>query len=162
MDTNDIKVLRFLQDEGRANWTRIGELLGITGPAAAERVHRLEQRGIIRGFTALIDPESVGLALTAFIAVSLEKPAQRVAFLKRVQALPEIQECHHCTGEDDYLLKVRCRDVSDLDRLINAELKSLAGVLRTRTTVVMRTSKESPALALRSVAKPSTETRGAT
>lgn len=157
MDTNDIKVLRFLQDEGRASWTRLGELLGITGPAAAERVHRLEQRGIIRGFTALIDPESVGLALTAFVAVSLEKPAHRDAFLKRVQTLPEIQECHHCTGEDDYLLKVRCRGVSDLDRLINTELKSLAGVLRTRTTVVMRTSKDTPALALHSAAKASRE-----
>jgi Lrp/AsnC family transcriptional regulator, leucine-responsive regulatory protein len=125
----------------------------MTGPAAAERVRRLEERGIIRGFTALIDPESVGLALTAFIALSLEKPAHREAFLKRVQALPEIQECHHCTGEDDYLLKVRCRGVSDLDRLINTELKSLSGVLRTRTTIVMRTSKDSPALALNAAAK---------
>ena len=153
MDTNDIKALRLLQNEGRASWSRLGELLGMTGPAAAERVRRLEERGIIRGFTALIDPESVGLALTAFIALSLEKPAHREAFLKRVQALPEIQECHHCTGEDDYLLKVRCRGVSDLDRLINTELKSLSGVLRTRTTIVMRTSKDSPALALNAAAK---------
>ena len=153
MDTNDIKALRLLQNEGRASWSRLGELLGMTGPAAAERVRRLEERGIIRGFTALIDPESVGLALTAFIALSLEKPAHREAFLKRVQALPEIQECHHCTGEDDYLLKVRCRGVSDLDRLINTELKSLSGVLRTRTTIVMRTSKDSPAVALNAAAK---------
>src|ERR1044071_70255 len=118
MDTNDIKTLGLLQDDGRASWTRLGELRGVTGPAAAERVRRLEQRGIIRGFTALIDPESVGLALTAFIAVSLEKPTHRAAFLERVQALPEIQECHHCTGYDDYLLKVRCRGVSDLVRVI--------------------------------------------
>ena len=148
MDTNDIKTLGLLQDDGRASWTRLGELLGVTGPAAAERVRRLEQRGIIRGFTALIDPESVGLALTAFIAVSLEKPTHRAAFLERVQALPEIQECHHCTGDDDYLLKVRCRGVSDLDRVINTELKAVRGVLRTRTTIVMRTSKDSSALAL--------------
>jgi Lrp/AsnC family leucine-responsive transcriptional regulator len=143
-----MKTLSLLQDEGRASWTRLGELLGVTGPAAAERVRRLEQRGVIRGFTALIDPEAVGLALTAFIAVSLEKPGDRAGFLQRVQALPEIQECHHCTGDDDYLLKVRCRGVNDLDRLINAELKAVKGVLRTRTTIVLRTSKESPALAL--------------
>lgn len=148
MDTNDIKTLGLLQEDGRASWTRLGEFLGVTGPAAAERVRRLEQRGVIRGFTALIDPESVGLALTAFIAVSLEKPTHRAAFLERVQALPEIQECHHCTGDDDYLLKVRCRGVSDLDRVINTELKAVRGVLRTRTTIVMRTSKDSPALAL--------------
>jgi Lrp/AsnC family leucine-responsive transcriptional regulator len=153
MDTNDIKALRLLQHEGRASWSRLGELLGMTGPAAADRVRRLEEQGIIRGFTALIDPESVGLALTAFIALSLEKPAHRDAFLKRVQALPEIQECHHCTGEDDYLLKVRCRGVSDLYRLINTELKSLSGVLRTRTTIVMRTSKDSHAVALNAAAK---------
>jgi Lrp/AsnC family leucine-responsive transcriptional regulator len=148
MDTNDIKALRLLQGDGRASWTRLGEILGITGPAAAERVRRLEQHGIIRGFTALIDPVSVGLELTAFIAVLLERPSQRAAFLERVQALAEIQECHHCTGDDDYLLKVRCRGVADLDRVINTELKSVPGVLRTRTTVVMRTSKDSPALAL--------------
>jgi Lrp/AsnC family transcriptional regulator, leucine-responsive regulatory protein len=148
MDTNDLKTLKLLQDEGRASWARLGELLGVTGPAAAERVRRLEQKGVIRGFTALIDPESVGLALTAFIAVSLEKPTHRTEFLAKVQALPEIQECHHCTGDDDYLLKVRCRGVSDLDRIINAELKSVRGVLRTRTTIVMRTSKDSPVLAL--------------
>ena len=155
MDANDIKALRLLQHEGRASWTRLGELMGITGPAAADRIRRLEDRGIIRGFTTLIDPESVGLALTAFIGLSLEKPAHRKAFLARVQALPEIQECHHCTGEDDYLLKVRCRGVSDLDRLINTELKALPGVLRTRTTIVMRTSKESPALVLHPAAKVS-------
>jgi Lrp/AsnC family leucine-responsive transcriptional regulator len=153
MDTNDIKALRLLQHEGRASWSRLGELLGMTGPAAAERVRRLEERGIIRGFTALIDPESVGLTLTAFIALSLEKPIHREAFLKLVQTLPEIQECHHCTGEDDYLLKVRCRGVSDLDRVINTELKSLSGVLRTRTTIVMRTSKDSHAVALNAAAK---------
>jgi Lrp/AsnC family leucine-responsive transcriptional regulator len=157
MNTDDMKALGLLQREGRASWSRLGELLGVTGPAAAERVRRLEQRGVIRGFTALIDPESVGLALTAFIALSLEKPAHREAFLERVQALPEIQECHHCTGEDDYLLKVRCRGVSDLDRVINSELKSLAGVVRTRTTIVMRTSKDSPALALQATATTSAE-----
>lgn len=148
MDTNDIKALRLLQHEGRASWTKLGDLMGITGPAAAERIRRLEERGIIRGFTTVIDPESVGLALTAFIALSLEKPAHRKAFLQRVQALPEIQECHHCTGDDDYLLKVRCKSVADLDRVINTELKSLPGVVRTRTTIVMRTSKDSTALAL--------------
>jgi len=157
MDTNDIKALRLLQDEGRASWTRLGELLGITGPAAAERVRRLEERGIIRGFTTLINPESIGLGLTAFVALSLEKPSQRDAFLKRVQALPEIQECHHCTGDDDHLLKVRCSGVTDLDRLINTELKSLPGVLRTRTTVVMRTSKDSTALPLPKEGSPRVE-----
>jgi Lrp/AsnC family leucine-responsive transcriptional regulator len=150
-----MKVLQLLQDEGRASWTRVGELLGVTGPAAAERVRKLEQRGIIRGFTALIDPEAVGLGLTAFISVSLEKPAHRAAFLERVQALAEVQECHHCTGEDDYLLKVRCRGVSDLDRVINTDLKSVPGVLRTRTAIVMRTSKDSPALALHAPAEMS-------
>jgi Lrp/AsnC family leucine-responsive transcriptional regulator len=148
MDTNDIKALRLLQGDGRASWARLGELLGVTGPAAAERVRRLEERGVIRGFTTVIDPESVGLALTAFIALSLEKPAHRKAFLRRVQDLPEIQECHHCTGDDDYLLKVRCRSVADLDRVINTELKSVPGVVRTRTTIVMRTSKDNTPLPL--------------
>lgn len=148
MNEIDLIAIRHLQADGRATWAALGTELGMTGPAASERVRRLEGRGVIRGYAALLDPEAVGLPLTAFVALTLERPEHQASFLERVAQLPEVQECHHVAGEDDYLLKVRCRGTLDLDRLLSDDLKSIAGVARTRTTVVLRTFKETPALPL--------------
>lgn len=143
MDTIDIKAVERLQLAGRESWATLGVALGMTGPAAAERVRRLEADGVIRGYAALVDPEAVGAGLSAFVAVSLERPGNRAAFLRRVSRLTEIQECHHVAGDHDYLLKVRCASTADLDRILTDELKGVPGVVRTRTTVVLRTLKES-------------------
>src|ERR671916_2027335 len=148
MDAMDIKAIAHLQAAGRESWTRLAELLGFPGPAAAERVRRLEERGVIRGYAALLDPEAVGARLTAFVAVTLEHPRHRRAFLKRVEALAEVQECHHVAGDDDYLLKVRCTGTAHLDRVLSEELKGVPGVLRTRTTIVLGTLKETTVLPL--------------
>ncbi len=101
---------------------------------------------MITGYSALVNPEAVGYPLTAFVAVQLEHPRHRRRFLQRIGALREVVECHHITGEDDYLLKVRCRGSLDLDRLLTMGLKSLPGVARTRTPIVLATSKESMAV----------------
>ena len=148
MDSIDYKAIAVLQASGRESWAKLGEALGMTAPAAAERVRKLEEGGVIRGYAALVDAESVGAALTAFVAVTLDRPEHRKAFLKRVGKLAEVQECHRVAGDDDYLLKVRCRGPRDLDRVISDELKSVAGVGRTRTTVVLNTAKETPILPL--------------
>jgi Lrp/AsnC family transcriptional regulator, leucine-responsive regulatory protein len=143
MDAIDMKAVEHLQLAGRESWAALGMALGMTGPAAAERVRRLEADGVIRGYAALIDPESVGAALTAYVAVTLERPGNRAAFLRRIARLVEVQECHHVAGDYDYLLKVRCAGTADLDRVLTDELKSVSGVVSTRTTVVLRTLKES-------------------
>jgi Lrp/AsnC family transcriptional regulator, leucine-responsive regulatory protein len=148
MDAMDRKTVAHLQAAGRESWTRLGETLGVTGPAAAERVRRLEERGVIRGYAALLDPEAVGAHLTAFVAVTLEHPKHRRAFLKCVGSLAEVQECHHIAGDDDYLLKVRCSDTGHLDRVLSEELKGIPGVMRTRTTIVLGTVKETTVLPL--------------
>jgi len=146
----DYKVLQNLMAQGRITWSELAGILELSAPATAERVRRLEERKIIKGYTALIDPEAVGCELTAFIAVTLERPEHRATFLQRVQELAEIQECHHVTGEDDYLLKVRCRNTRGLEQLVSENLKGLPGILRTRTTIVLSTTKETPVLPLQS------------
>ena len=146
MDEIDTLIVATLLQDGREAWSRIGERVGLTGPAVAERVKRLEEHQVIRGYAALVNPGAVGFPLTAFISVTLETPAHRRAFLARVGALPEIQECHHVTGDDDYLLKVRCRGPADLERLLTEQLKGGPGVVRTRTLVVLRSEKESVGL----------------
>jgi Lrp/AsnC family transcriptional regulator, leucine-responsive regulatory protein len=143
IDEIDLKLLQRLMTQGRATWSELAETLGLSPPATAERVRRLEERGVIKGYAALIDGETLGLSLTAFVAVTLARPKDREAFIKLINALTAVQECHHIVGEDDYLLKVRCRDTRELDDLISNEIKSLAGVVRTRTTITLSSVKES-------------------
>lgn len=133
---------------GRVTWSELAATLDLSAPATADRVRRLEERGVVQGYTALVDPEAVGCGLTAFIAVTLERPEHRDSFVQRILESPQIQECHHVAGDDDYLLKVRCRSTRDLEQIISESIKSLQGIVRTRTTIVLSTAKETPALPL--------------
>ncbi len=148
MDDIDLKIVERLMSRGRITWADLGAYLGLSAPAAAERVRRLEEKGIIKGYAAMVDPEAVGYGLTAFIAVTLEKPGHRNAFIQKIMELDNVQECHHVTGEDDYLLKVRCARIRDLESLVSQHLKSLPGIVKTRTTIVLSTVKETPAVPL--------------
>jgi Lrp/AsnC family leucine-responsive transcriptional regulator len=139
----DTKTLQLLMRSGRATWAELGQLLGLSAPSAADRVRKLEQRGVIRGYAALVDPASVGHPLTAYISVSLASHRNRAAFLRAIDKMDQVAECHHVAGDDDYLLKVRCRGTQDLDHLLAKELKDKLGVARTRTTIVLSTAKES-------------------
>ncbi|WP_163100339.1 Lrp/AsnC family transcriptional regulator [Peribacillus alkalitolerans] len=142
MDAFDSKIIKVIMNNSRVKWADLAVEIGLSAPATAERVNRLVEQGVIKSFGALIDAEKVGSELTAFVAVSLERPEHRSPFLQLINDLDEVQECHHIAGEDDYLLKVRCRNTKDLDRVISYHIKSLSGVIRTKTTIVMDTSKE--------------------
>lgn len=142
-----MKAMRLLATNGRAAWSEVAKALGFSAPSAAERVRQLEKRGVIRGYEARMDPKSLGYALTAFIAITLPRENDRVRFLRAVASTPEIMECHHVSGEDDYMLKVRCKDTDDLERVIGQRLKKRVEV-RTRSIIVMSTSKETAVLPL--------------
>jgi len=143
MRSFDVKALKLLMRNGRASWAELGHLLGLSAPSAADRVRKLEQRGVIRGYAALVDPASVGYPLTAYVSVSLASHRNRAAFLRAISKMDQVVECHHVAGDDDYLLKVRCRGTQDLDHLLATQLKDKLGVARTRTTIVLSTAKES-------------------
>jgi Lrp/AsnC family transcriptional regulator, leucine-responsive regulatory protein len=145
-DSIDTKALSHLMQDGRASWADLGEALGLSAPAAAERVRKLEERGVIRGYAAVPDPDAAGFPVLAFVFVTLVSQAARGPFLKAVRSHALIQECHHIAGDDDFLLKVRCRGMRDLDPLLADELKGRLGVARTRTTIVLGTVKETTAL----------------
>ncbi|PZV08623.1 MAG: Lrp/AsnC family transcriptional regulator [Leptolyngbya sp.] len=142
LDNLDIKTLSLLCQRGRMTWAELAGQLGLSAPAAADRVKRLEERGIITGYSARLDAEALGLTLTAFIAITLDQPHHREGFLAEVQATAEILECHHVTGDDDYLLKVRCCHTRALEALITQKLKAIAGVVKTRTLIALSTVKE--------------------
>lgn len=143
MDSVDHEVLATLMADGRMSWAELSERTGLSAPAVAERVHRLEDRGVIRGYAALVNGQTVGAHLTALVAVSLSGPAARDEFMRLVQDTVEVQECHHTAGDDDYLLKIRCGGTAELEHLVSNVLKGVPGVARTRTTVVLSTVKES-------------------
>lgn len=148
MNNNDLKVIKQLMEQARTTWAELGALLGLSAPAAAERVRKLEEAGVIKGYSAIINPDEVGCGLAALIAVTLERAEARTDFLHMVNNLPEILECHHIAGAEDYILKVRCSGTRDLERLISEEIKSLSGI-KTRTTVILSTVKETPVLPIK-------------
>ncbi|MCE5315801.1 MAG: Lrp/AsnC family transcriptional regulator [Parachlamydia sp.] len=145
IDALDSKIISRLVHQGRITWSELAGLLQLSAPSTAERVKRLEEKGIIKGYSARLDYAALGYGLTAFVAVTLGHPKHRTGFLKRVEATSNIEECHHIAGDDDYLLKVRCRTTQHLDAFLNESLKIIPGVLRTRTTIVLASPKETVA-----------------
>jgi Lrp/AsnC family transcriptional regulator, leucine-responsive regulatory protein len=141
LDTTDSRALAVLAQDGRISWAELGAALGLSAPAAAERVRRLQERGLIRGFTAAVDPGAAGFPVLAFVAVTLARQDARRRFLDGVRAHPLILECHHVAGDDDFVLKVRARTLAELDALLSSELKGRLGIARTRTTVVLGTAR---------------------
>lgn len=148
MDSNDLKVIKQLMEQARTTWADLGSLLGLSAPAAADRVRKLEETGVIKGYAALVNPDEIGCGLAAIISVTLECPEQRGEFLHMINHLPEVLECHHVAGAEDYILKVRCSCTRDLEHLISEGIKSLPGI-KTRTTVILSTVKETPILPIK-------------
>jgi Lrp/AsnC family leucine-responsive transcriptional regulator len=143
IDYLDSKILEHLVSNGRATWADLANILGLSAPSTAERVKRLEERGLITGYSANLNYKSLGYSITAFISISLSHPKHIVGFLKAIANIAEIEECHHVAGDDDYLLKVRAIDTDSLDKFLNEKLKILSGISRTRTTIVLSSPKES-------------------
>lgn len=144
-DALDYEIMRQLCRRGRTSWSELATILGLSAPSAADRVKRLEEKGIIRGYAARLDYQAL-LHVTAFVAVSLSHPKHRSGFIKAVEGAQEVEECHHVAGDDDYLLKVRCWTIGHLDRFLNDHLKRIPGIARTRTTIALSSPKESPVI----------------
>jgi Lrp/AsnC family leucine-responsive transcriptional regulator len=142
LDPIDYRLIDLLQDHGRMSQIDLAAAVGLSQPAVAERIRKLEQQGIIVTFTALVDPRKLGIDITAFIGVGIEHPKYNGRFSKEVLEIPEVLECHHVTGPDSYLLKVKTETTESLDRLISETLRRIPGVTTTRTTVVMSSVKE--------------------
>ncbi|MCA9601110.1 MAG: Lrp/AsnC family transcriptional regulator [Polyangiales bacterium] len=147
MDPIDQRLVHALQRDCKTPLAKLGELVCLSAPAVMERVRKLEQTGVIRGYTALVDARSVGLDVTAFVGVSVASPAHIESFEHAISPLPEVLECHHVTGAHTLLLKVKARNTAGLEKLIKT-LRAIDGTTRTETMVVLSTAKEDVALPL--------------
>lgn len=141
LDRRDLDILAALQEDGRATYADIGARVGLSASAVHERVRKLEQAGVIRGYRAVVDAASLGFLVTALIAATPLDPRQPDDLPERLAELfPEVEDCYSVAGEANYLLKVRTRTTSDLEDLIR-RLRDDGGVA-TRTTVVLSTPFE--------------------
>ncbi|MET7297725.1 Lrp/AsnC family transcriptional regulator [Embleya sp. NPDC005575] len=143
MEDLDRQIVKLLLQDGRMSYTDLGKATGLSTSAAHQRVRRLEQRGIIRGYAAVVDTEAIGLPLTAFISVKPIDPSAPDDAPERLANLEELEACHSVAGDESYILKVRVPTPGDLETLL-ARIRLQAGV-STRTTVVLSTPYEARA-----------------
>jgi Lrp/AsnC family leucine-responsive transcriptional regulator len=140
LDERDLDIVAALQDDARATYADIARTVGLSPSSVHDRVRKLEQAGVIRAYRAIVDPESLGLFVTALIAVSPLDAGQPDDLPQRVEEFVEIEDCFSVAGESNYVLKVRTRTTEGLEELIR-RLREKAGV-HTRTTVVLSTPFE--------------------
>jgi Lrp/AsnC family transcriptional regulator, leucine-responsive regulatory protein len=138
MEEIDRQIVQHLLADGRMSYTDLGRATGLSTSAAHQRVRRLEQRGVIRGYRAVVDAEALGLPLTAFVSVKPFDPAAPDDVADKLSALDEIESCHSVAGEENYILKVRVAAPAELEGLL-ARIRSAASV-STRTTIVLSTA----------------------
>jgi Lrp/AsnC family leucine-responsive transcriptional regulator len=142
LDDKDRRILHLVQRDGAMAQSEIAKKVGLSTAAVSERLAKLEKSGVIRRWTAIVEPAAVGSSVTAFIEVFFEHPRFESGFIERSQKLDEVLECHHITGEFSLLLKVRVHDMEALQQLLLQELNSMEGVRQTRTVMVLSTVKE--------------------
>ncbi|HEX8150349.1 MAG TPA: Lrp/AsnC family transcriptional regulator [Pyrinomonadaceae bacterium] len=150
LDEKDARLLEILQKDGRATNVELARAVELTPSATLERVRKLEERGLIKGYTAILDPHALGLGLVAFIFLRVEDPEDLVGRAEgtgeELAALPFVLELHHLAGEDCFLVKVRARDTDDLYRILRDDFGPFKAIRGTRTTIVLKTVKESASL----------------
>jgi Lrp/AsnC family leucine-responsive transcriptional regulator len=146
MDDIDRKIIGLVQIFGRATNAEIAAACGLSVSAANDRLKRLQERGVITGWAARVDPDAVDLGLLAFIFVEVDHTEHNARFIAAATLMPEVLELHHVTGEWSYLLKVRARDTKGLEAFITDRLKALPGVARSRTHIALSSAKDNGAL----------------
>lgn len=152
MDEKDARILEILQQDGRVTNVELARAVELTPSATLERVRKLEERGLIRGYMARLDPQALGLGLVAFIFARVDNIENAIGeadnTAEHLAALPSVQELHHLAGEDCFLVKVRARDTDDLYRILKDEIGQFKNIRSTRTTIVLKTVKETAHLAV--------------
>ncbi|EQK40871.1 Lrp/AsnC family transcriptional regulator [Paraclostridium bifermentans] len=134
MDATDFKIIELLQEDGRISMKDLGKIVGLTSPAVSERVKRLEESGVIKGYKAIVNPDKLGRVIKSFINISLPSENYQ-AFIDYVKRDNRIVECHHITGDDCLLLKVIVPDMYALEQVID----KIKQVGRTKTSVILST-----------------------
>lgn len=150
LDEIDVQILAILQNDGRITNADLAKKVKLSPPSVLQRVRNLERAGLVRGYFALLDPERLGLKITALAMVSLslhqEQPIER--FRRAIQEIPEVLECYHVSGEFDFLLKIVVRDIRAYEALIRERLSKIKGIQQIKTSFVLATPKSTTQIPL--------------
>lgn len=141
LDAVDTRLLALLQEDGRRSFADLGAEVGLSAPSVHERVKKLEARGVIRRYAALVDAPAAGVPLLAFVWLTQAPGTAGADLTSAFAEIAEIEECHHIAGEADYLLKIRARDTAHLERVVLA-LQTTEHVFTTETSVVFSSAFE--------------------
>jgi Lrp/AsnC family transcriptional regulator, leucine-responsive regulatory protein len=158
LDATDITILDLLQADGRISNAELAQRVGLAPATVLRRVKLLEERGYIRGYAALLNPLQLGLHVTAFVLVDIEKCCDYVQLGEQLAAIAEVQEAHRVIGEWAYLLKVRTPTPQTLERVVSETVWRLAGVRRTLTILSTSSPHETITLPLPTAAVNHRET----
>jgi Lrp/AsnC family leucine-responsive transcriptional regulator len=142
----DAHILTILQRNSRTSNAEIARQVGLAPSAVFERIRKLEEKGIVQGYTARIDPHAVGLGLVAFTFVRSNDRPGGIRTAELLAEIPEVLEVHHVAGEDCFLVKVRAPDTEALGRLLRERLGKISTITSTRTTIVLESVKETSEL----------------
>lgn len=141
LDQIDVTILEILQKNGRTRRNELAERVGLSLPAASERLRKLEENGYVQGYFAKVSHKLLGKDITAFVTVTVDSSKHFHAFIDHAAATDEILECHAITGDGTHLLKVRTDNTASLEKLL-AKVQSWSGVTKSTTMVVLSTTKE--------------------
>jgi Lrp/AsnC family leucine-responsive transcriptional regulator len=144
LDKLDRHILRILQVEGRISMKDLGERVGLSVTPCIERVKRMERDGVISGYSARVDPASLGATLLVFVEITLNQKSATAfeQFRREVLRIPEVQECHLVSGDFDYLIKARIHEMAEYRKLLGDMLLVLPGAAQSKSYVVMEEIKE--------------------
>ncbi len=145
LDAIDVKILTILMQNGRRRRNEIAAEVGLSLPAVSERMKKMTDRDLIKGYTVLLDAKKLGFDITAFVFVNVDGSKFYTAFIKHVNETATIIECHSVTGDGSHLLKIKAQNTSDLEKTLN-KIQSWEGVHGTRTSIVLSSIKESDEL----------------
>lgn len=148
VDDVDLQLLQLLQANARMTQSEMAKQVGLAPSAVLERLRKLEARGAVRGYHAVVDPRLLDRALLAFVAVRADEreAGDAMPVARALSSLSEVLEVHHVAGDDCYLLKVRTRDAEHLGQLLRSHIAGIPGVRSTRTTIVLESIKETPVI----------------
>ncbi|WP_036243349.1 MULTISPECIES: Lrp/AsnC family transcriptional regulator [Megasphaera] len=142
MDHIDESILGILKKNGKASATEISKVVGLSIPAVAERIRKMEHNSIIEGYGAKISRRKTGYNVTAFIMVNVERNGNDDEFRSKILSFPQVLECHHIVGAFDYLLKVLVKTPDELEQFLMAQLNEIPMVTSSQTFMCLSTVKE--------------------
>jgi len=140
LDNLDIQILSILMNDASIPYTEIAKKLIVSGGTIHVRMKKMEELGIIKGSSLIIDPQRVGFDITAFLGIYLEKGSQYNHAVEQLKQVKEVVELHYCTGAYSMFAKIICRDTTHLRKVLNEDIQSIKGIQRTETIISLEES----------------------